>query len=44
VHPSCTFSKKFDFLKIQELFEDKSLISFSDEEVDYLWKILVQGI
>lgn len=44
VHANCTYSKKFEFKKIDELFQDKSLISFEDEEVEYLWNILLQGI
>ncbi|WP_072682085.1 recombination protein RecO [Arcobacter sp. LA11] len=44
VHPSCTYSKKFKFEKIEELLLDKSLISFEDEEVDYLWNIVLQGL
>ena len=44
VHPSCAYSKAFDIKKIKELFEDKNLISFEDEEVDYLWKIILQGL
>lgn len=44
VHPKCAYSKKFDFYKIDELFKDKSLISLDDEEVEYIWRILLQGI
>lgn len=44
VHANCTYSKKFEFIKIKELFEDKSLITFEDEEIEYLWNILLQGI
>lgn len=44
VHANCTYSKKFELKKIKELFEDKSLISFEDEEIEYLWNILLQGI
>jgi len=44
VHPSCTYSKKFKLEKIKELLVEKSLISFEDEEVDYLWKIILQGL
>lgn len=43
-HSKCTYSKKFKFSKVQKLFEDASSIDFSDEEVDYLWNILLQGI
>lgn len=44
VHPSCAYSKAFEFEKIKELLEEKSVISFEDEEVDYLWKIILQGL
>ena len=44
VHSSCTYSKSFQMKKIEELFFDKSLISFEDDEVDYLWSILLQGL
>lgn len=44
VHANCTYSKTFQFSKIKELFEDKSLISFEDEEIEYLWNILLQGL
>ena len=44
VHSSCTYSRKFKFQKIEELFLDKTLISFEDDEVDYLWNIILQGL
>ena len=44
VHANCTFGRAFDFKKIDELFCDKSLISLENEEVDYLWDILLQGL
>lgn len=44
VHASCTYSKSFEIKKIRELFLEKTLISFEDEEVDYLWDILLQGL
>lgn len=44
VHPTCAYSKAFEKKKILELFEDKSLISLEDKEVDYLWSILLQGL
>lgn len=44
VHAKCSYSKVFDIKKIKELFEEKKLISFSDEEVEYLWNILLQGL
>ncbi len=44
VHAKCTYSKTFAFEKIKELLLEKSLISFEDDEVDYLWNILLQGL
>lgn len=44
VHPKCAYSKAFDFKKIDELFMDKTLISLNDEEVNYIWNILLQGL
>ena len=44
VHATCTYSKKFDFEKIEELFKNHSLILFDDEEIDYLWSIVLQGL
>jgi len=43
-HKKCSYSKSFKLSQIQELFEEKSLISFSDDEVEYLWNILLQGL
>jgi len=44
VHAKCTYSRIFELNKIKELFEEKSLINFSDEEVEYLWNIIMQGL
>ena len=44
VHSSCSYSRPFNIKKIEELFLEKSLISFEDEEIDYLWNILLQGL
>lgn len=44
VHPSCAYSKEFKFKKIEELFNDRNLISFEDDEIDYLWNIILQGL
>ncbi len=43
-HSKCTYSKSFKFKQVQKLFEDGSSIDFSNDEVDYLWNILLQGI
>lgn len=44
VHAKCTYAKAFELKKIKELFEEKSLINFNEEEVEYLWDILLQGL
>lgn len=43
-HASCSYSKGFDVKKIDEYFIHKTLVDFDDEEVDYLWNILLQGL
>lgn len=44
VHPSCAYSKSFKYEKVEELFLEKNLIAFEDDEIDYLWNILLQGL
>ena len=34
----------YPFYQIKELFEEKSLLSFNDDEVEYIWNILLQGL
>jgi len=43
-HKKCSYSKAFKLSQIKELFEDKSLINFNDDEVEYIWNILLQGL
>ena len=43
-HPSCSYSRAFKFQQIKELFEKKTTISFNDEEIEYIWNILLQGL
>lgn len=43
-HPKCSYSKGFESNHIEELFNEKSAINLSDEEVDYLWNIILQGL
>jgi len=43
-HGSCSYSKSFHLSQIKQLFEEKSTISLNDEEVEYLWNILLQGL
>lgn len=44
IHARCTKAKIFDFKKIQELFIKKKTIHLNDNEVEYLWDILLQGL
>lgn len=43
-HASCCYGKAFPFSKIKELFENKTTISLDDEDIDYIWNILLQGL
>jgi len=43
-HSRCSYSRAFKLSQIQKLFEEKTTISFNDEEVEYLWNILLQGL
>jgi recombinational DNA repair protein (RecF pathway) len=43
-HSGCSYSRGFEFQKIQELFEEKSTISLDDDEIEYIWQILLQGL
>jgi len=43
-HSKCSYSKSFEFDKIKSLFEDASTMKFDDEEVEYIWNILLQGL
>ena len=44
VHPKCCYSKIFEISKVKKLFEKKELIQLNNEEVEYLWDILLQGL
>lgn len=43
-HSACSYSKSFDIKKISELFENKTLIDFDEDEIEYLWGIILQGL
>ena len=43
-HKKCSYSKSYNLIQIQELFEEKSLLNFNDDEVEYIWNILLQGL
>lgn len=44
VHKQCIKSRVFDYKKIKEFFETSKAINLSDEEVEYLWNILLFGL
>ncbi len=43
-HAKCSYSKRFELSKIKQLFESKTTLSLNDEEVEYIWNILLQGL
>jgi recombinational DNA repair protein (RecF pathway) len=43
-HSKCSYSKSFTKLQIEKLFETNSTLLLSDEECDYLFAILLQGL
>lgn len=43
-HANCSYSQGFEKNKIEEFFIDKSTIHLNNEEVNYLWEVLLQGI
>ena len=43
-HPTCSYSKNFEFDHINDLFTNKTLVSLEDDKVEYLWNILLQGL
>ena len=43
-HPICSYSRAFEITKFKELFDKKSLISFTQSEINTLWDILLQGL
>ncbi|VAY87698.1 hypothetical protein MNB_ARC-1_326 [hydrothermal vent metagenome] len=43
-HSSCSYGYAFNISQIRELFDEKSLINFNKEELEYLWNLLLQGI
>lgn len=44
VHANCTFAKAFNLKNIKHTFKEKSLIMLDNDEVEYLWNILLQGL
>jgi len=43
-HPSCSHSYSFDFKAIESLFDKYSSLYLSDEEVDKLYQIVLEGL
>ncbi len=43
-HAKCSYSKSFSIEKVKKLFEEKSTLLFNDEEIEYIWNILLQGL
>jgi len=43
-HAKCSYSKSFSIEKVKKLFEEKSTLQFNDEEIEYVWNILLQGL
>ncbi|MEA3554810.1 MAG: recombination protein RecO [Campylobacterota bacterium] len=44
VHSKCAYAKKLNISQVQELFEENSLLNFNNEEIEYLWQLLLQGL
>lgn len=44
VHTQCARGRSFELKKIKELFEKKKIINLNDDEVEYLWDVLLQGL
>lgn len=44
VHTNCVKATKFDLKKIKSFFHTNSTIEFSDEEIEILWDIILQGL
>ncbi len=43
-HPQCCYSKGFEEIKVDKLFKEKTTIGFDDEEIEYIWNVLLQGL
>ena len=42
-HKHCAWNQTFDKNAVKMLFEEKSTIAFDDEQIEVLWKILLEG-
>lgn len=43
-HSQCSYSRGFKFKKIESFFEEATTMELDNDECDYLWQILLQGI
>jgi hypothetical protein len=43
-HEHCVYSNTFERLHVEKLFKTKSSIFMDDEEIERLWKILLEGL
>ena len=43
-HSYCSYGKKITLVKISKLFLESNSVALSDDECDYLWDILMQGL
>ena len=43
-HSICNYGRSFKLQQIKELFEEKNMINFTDDDVEYIWNILLQGL
>ena len=42
-HKTCAWNQTFELVHVKQLFEEQSTIALSDEQIDVLWKILLEG-
>ncbi|WP_333803695.1 recombination protein RecO [Sulfurospirillum sp.] len=42
-HKTCAWNQTFELLDVKQLFEEQSTIALNDEQIDVLWKILLEG-
>ncbi len=42
-HKNCAWNQSFELSRIQHLFKNSSTIMLNDDEVDVLWKVLLEG-
>ena len=42
-HKSCAWNQTFELLHVKQLFEEGSTIALDDDQIDVLWKILLEG-